>query len=337
MMANDNGQPDEEISPLFSIIIPAYNAEKSIHRCLDSVNRLNGDDYEVIVVDDGSRDSTNRVVQGFRGKRHPLRLISQDNRGVYQARRSGCIEAKGEYCLFLDSDDRFEPGILDALRPALMHRPDMVVFNAYIKGGTLCSDGWLNSLNLSIARRESVAGSLMNPIWNKCIRREIFNRTPIKDGEGRLEYGEDAVQVASVLDCCDDVIGLDKPLYRYEVNYESVTNTIDPTRRFEQAVRKQEIIRPYLNKWIVGDEGVAGFNSNCLVYCADYCKALAEHGDYRLMMELSTSSFFTSALRSYNRANLTRNQKVLIGAMKSHSIFAIRLLCLVAQYMRRIR
>lgn len=336
-MLIDNVQPGEEMPPLFSIIIPAYNAEESIHRCLDSVNRLNGDDYEVIVVDDGSSDSTIRIVQGFGGKRHPLRLISQGNRGAYQARRSGCIEAKGEYCLFLDSDDRFEPDILDALRPTLLHRPDMVVFNAYINGGTLCSDGWLDSLNLSSARHESVTGSLMNPIWNKCIRRETFNRSPIEDGEGRLEYGEDAVQVASVLDCCDDVIGLDKPLYRYEDNHGSVTNTIDPTRRFEQAVRKQELIRPYLNKWIVGDKGLAGFNSNSLVYCADYCKALAEHGDYRSMMELSTSSFFTSALRTYNRANLTRNQKVLIGAMKSHSVFAIRLLCLVAQCMRRIR
>ncbi len=320
--------------PLFSIIVPAYNAEGSIDSCLDSLLGLTGDDYEIVVIDDGSTDLTAELVRQRAEGSKCLHLISQENAGVYQARRKGCAKANGAYCLFVDADDRVEPCILASLRSVLDGKPDMVVFNALSGGELLCAGDWLKSLNLTIARNEIVAGNLMNPIWNKCIRRSLVNCSSVDDVAGRLVYGEDAIQVASILDSCNSVVGLDLPLYRYEINAESVTSTIDPLLRFKQAIRKQEILSTYIEKWGLGSTGRPGFNSNCLIYCADYCRALAKRGDYRGMRKLASEAFFVDAADEYTDALLTRNQKIMVAMLRTKSVFATRFLCLLAAIRR---
>lgn len=324
--------------PLFSIVVPAYNAEKTIGTCLDALLRLGGDDYEVVVVNDGSRDCTADIIRNRINDDARVRFVSQDNAGVYRARRAGCAEARGEYCLFVDADDKVEPELLAALRPVLAPWPDMVVFNAFVGGGLLCDGTWLESLDLVAARREAVAGHLMNPIWNKCIRRELINLSRAEeDAAERLVYGEDAIQVASVLDLCDSVVGLNVALYRYETNAGSVTSTIDPLLRFKQGIRKQEILSVYMDKWGFRSTERGGFNANCLIYCADYCKALAERGDYRAMGELANRPFFTDAIEYYDKRLLTRNQKMLVTVLRAKSLIAARLLYLLAAFRRKVR
>jgi glycosyltransferase involved in cell wall biosynthesis len=86
---------------LYSVIVPAYNAESTIGKCLDALERQNipRDEYEVIVVDDGSTDNMPGIV-----KRFPVKYISQQNKGPASARNRGAGEAKGEIILFTDSD-----------------------------------------------------------------------------------------------------------------------------------------------------------------------------------------------------------------------------------------
>jgi glycosyltransferase involved in cell wall biosynthesis len=88
--------------PFFSVVIPAYNRARDISACLDSVLAQRWQDFEIIVVDDGSRDATVQVVKSY-GPR--IRLIQQDNRGPGAARNTGIRAANGNYVAFLDSDD----------------------------------------------------------------------------------------------------------------------------------------------------------------------------------------------------------------------------------------
>lgn len=92
-----------ENKPLVSIIMPAYNAEKTIVESIESVLRQTYKNWELIIVNDGSKDSTTAVVLAFNDER--LRLIEQENGGVANARNNGINNAKGEYIAFLDSDD----------------------------------------------------------------------------------------------------------------------------------------------------------------------------------------------------------------------------------------
>lgn len=95
-----------------SIIIPAYNVEKYVGKCLQSVSSIPSIDYEIIVVNDGSTDNTRSIVDSFRVKKNAnIRIINKENGGLSSARNAGLMEAAGVYIAFLDSDDYIIPDI----------------------------------------------------------------------------------------------------------------------------------------------------------------------------------------------------------------------------------
>ena len=107
----------------FSIIIPVYNVEEYIKDCLESVKKQTFKDYEVIVVNDGTKDKSMDIV-----KNYDVKVINQENQGLSGARNTGAKEAKGEYIIFLDSDDWIENNLLEELSKALEDNPDLVRF-----------------------------------------------------------------------------------------------------------------------------------------------------------------------------------------------------------------
>ncbi|HZG58237.1 glycosyltransferase, partial [Paenibacillus sp.] len=107
--------------PLFSVVIPTYNRERYIGRAIRSVLNQTCDDYELIVVDDGSTDRTRRIVKSF-GPR--VRYLRQPNRGPSEARNAGIRAARGRFIAFLDSDDRFLPRKLEANKEYLEKHPE---------------------------------------------------------------------------------------------------------------------------------------------------------------------------------------------------------------------
>lgn len=108
-------------SPMFSVVIPTYNRAKYIGRAIRSVLAQTCDDYEIIVVDDGSTDSTRRIVRSFGSQ---VRYIRQRNRGPSEARNAGIRAARGQYIAFLDSDDRFTPNKLAENKAYLEAHPE---------------------------------------------------------------------------------------------------------------------------------------------------------------------------------------------------------------------
>ena len=92
-----------------SIIVPVYNVERYIPMCLESIVLQSLEDYEVILVNDGSTDSSREICDKFAAEHKEFRVIHQGNEGVSAARNKGIAEAQGEYILFLDSDDFLVP------------------------------------------------------------------------------------------------------------------------------------------------------------------------------------------------------------------------------------
>lgn len=109
--------------PKFSIIIPVYNVEEYIKKCLDSVIDQSFKDFEVIVVNDGTKDNSMEIV-----KNYPVTIINQENQGLSVARNTGAKKAKGKYILFLDSDDYLEKDTLKEINESLKNNPDLVRF-----------------------------------------------------------------------------------------------------------------------------------------------------------------------------------------------------------------
>ncbi|MEI3420776.1 MAG: glycosyltransferase family A protein [Butyricimonas faecihominis] len=94
-----------KLSCYISVIIPAYNVEAFLARCLDSVLEQSFSNFEVIVVDDGSRDRTAEIIRGYQQKDSRVVGIFKENGGVTSARNAGVAKAKGDYLFFLDGDD----------------------------------------------------------------------------------------------------------------------------------------------------------------------------------------------------------------------------------------
>lgn len=113
--------------PRFSVIVPIYNTETYLDKCLDSVIGQSYDDYEVVCVDDGSTDGSADILQRYAAQEPRIRIIRQENHGIGSARNTGLRAAKGDYILFLDSDDWLEA---DTLQTLVCHTDgnDMVCF-----------------------------------------------------------------------------------------------------------------------------------------------------------------------------------------------------------------
>ena len=109
--------------PKFSIIVPVYNTEKYLKRCLDSIKSQSFKDYEVIIVNDGSTDNSSDIIS-----KYPYKIINQENQGLSMARNNGVKEALGEYLIFLDSDDYIEKDLLKEIAASSLNQPDLIRF-----------------------------------------------------------------------------------------------------------------------------------------------------------------------------------------------------------------
>ena len=100
-----------------SLIIPMYNVELYIEKCLNScINQdLSADEYEIIIVNDGSKDNSLSIAESIAQKHNNVRIITQTNGGLSSARNTGLINSRGEYIWFIDSDDWIEPNVLKEL------------------------------------------------------------------------------------------------------------------------------------------------------------------------------------------------------------------------------
>ena len=119
---------------LLSIIVPVYNVEKYIKPCIGSIlqQKLNEDCYEIIIINDGTKDGSMEMISDITNQHQNIRIINQDNQGLSVARNNGVAIAKGEYILFLDSDDLLiEDSLKRLLKIALENKVDLVVTDFY--------------------------------------------------------------------------------------------------------------------------------------------------------------------------------------------------------------
>lgn len=179
----------------YSVIIPAYNAQNTIHRCVDSLLAQLPEDAEIIIVDDGSRDQTNEICTAYASQDPRIRLYAKENGGVSSARNLGLDHARGKYILFVDSDDAVNPDFFRLIRQYTRTNPDFVLFHndtffcknqsVLITQNIRTTRKWLSS---ALRRR------LLNSPWSRIFRKELIDKYHFRFDE-RLSIGEDKVFV----------------------------------------------------------------------------------------------------------------------------------------------
>ena len=122
--------------PIVSVIIPVYNVESYIHRCVDSVLNQSFTDLEIILVDDGSPDNCPAICDEYAVKDCRVQVIHQENNGLSAARNAGLDRASGKYIYFVDSDDYIDKTLLATIVPYMRKGYDLVAFS-YVRFNVL--------------------------------------------------------------------------------------------------------------------------------------------------------------------------------------------------------
>lgn len=120
-----------------SVIIPVYNTERYLRRCLDSILRSDYQEYEIILVNDGSTDHSPRICRRYSEKYHHIKFIDREHKGVSAARNEGIRESKGEWIVFVDSDDRISPDFLSMVGKKDYQDQDLLIFDFMGRGKKL--------------------------------------------------------------------------------------------------------------------------------------------------------------------------------------------------------
>lgn len=149
-------------SPFISIIIPLYNKEKYIRETLQSCVNQDYDNYEILIIDDGSKDGSAEIVKSFSCDK--IRYVLQENAGVSTARNNGAKLAKGEWLLMLDADDTILPDALALYSQAVNNRPEAKI---------IIGKEWKSNIESSIKRRVDVANISLNP-YNDFRKKRFF-------------------------------------------------------------------------------------------------------------------------------------------------------------------
>lgn len=209
--------------PQISVIVPVYKVEKYLGRCVESILTQTFEDFELILVDDGSTDRSGEICDEYAAKDDRIRVIHKQNGGVSSARNAGLDAAQGEFVAFVDSDDYVEPDYLQVL---CNHNVDLSFCGSvrHLEDGSI-KDNLIPTVDKGKNEKKLLQVWLekgyLCSVWAKLIRKSIINSLRFRED---MCYGEDSVFVMSIANRCNTYFCTDKIMYHY-VKYDSLTLT----------------------------------------------------------------------------------------------------------------
>lgn len=223
--------------PKISVIIPVYNNAAYLPQCLDSLLSQSFQDYECIIVDDGSNDGSDNICDNYQKRDSRLRVFHIKNQGVSHARNVGIEKAKGEWISFVDSDDWIEPHYLSTLYEHADSDTDVVIGNLFFNSGEkqvtkVCSKPLLRKKDFSsfplatlvpdCGRSDGlyVSMELMSSACNKLTRKSLLDNHHIRFNEHIFLNEDGLFHLKSYLKAKDFII-IDIPLYHYRIRTNS--------------------------------------------------------------------------------------------------------------------
>ena len=208
--------------PTVSIIVPVYNAEKTLARCVDSILNQTYEDYELLLVNDGSTDSSGALCDAYAARDSRVQVFHKENAGVSNARNLALSQARGTYLQFLDSDDWITPeATLSLVRAAEDHQCDLVISDFYrVVGERVSHKGDIDE-DTVLTREEYAAHMMENPadfyygvLWNKLYRRQIVEDHHLRM-DPEISWCEDFMFNLEYIRHAQRFYALQVPIYYY--------------------------------------------------------------------------------------------------------------------------
>lgn len=307
----------------FSIIVPVYNVEKYLSHCLDSVLNQDFDDYEIIAVDDESPDHSIDILNEYKKKTEKLKIIRQKNKGLGGARNTGIKEAKGEYLIFLDSDDYIAPKMLSSLNEYLKKDDlDILAFDCerVMETGETIERVTVKDYSDKYTSLNAKQYLLLEPTsCVKTYRRTLYTDHKIQFPE-KLWY-EDLATTLKLSAYAKKMGYLKEVLYYYVQQPDSITHSTNTERMMEIMPAYDGVIKFYKdnNKF---QEFYEELEWNCVLHLLYYSafrllmagmnikqmKQLYQHSK-KIFPNLENNKYVKMKEDNYNMMNLIMNQQ----------------------------
>lgn len=226
--------------PKVSIIVPVYNVEKYLPKCLESLINQTFDDIEIICVNDGSPDNSAVILQDFAARDSRIKVITKENGGLFSARHEGLKHVNGRYVIFVDSDDWVSERLVEAcLNSAEKDNPDVVVYGAFSvreKDGVVSiSRGGYDYSKIPAKFNTKNIFKFPATAWSKMYSFEFLRQNNIKFQE--IKNGEDQLFFIHAMLLAKKIVTVKENLYYYIKSREGAIT----------AVKKKTSLSPIFN------------------------------------------------------------------------------------------
>lgn len=321
--------------PFFSIIVPVFNAEKYLRRALESVINQKFDDYEIILVNDGSKDNSLEICNEYGLKHQNIKIISTANRGSLLARKMGIDNAIGEYCLFLDADDSYDVNLLREVYNIILRTGcDLVLFKLryvnyrgqIIEQKPLFADGTVfNDSNKLEFFKKAIAEQLCNTLYTKAVKKEIIDTVTI------LKYIEvtnstDLIQSLPIYINARKIYYMDKPLYNYFEIENSITHSYNPSR-YKTFIIVDKAIKEYMKKTNISNDSTIKKVKmiNCIRIVEYICSLsngnLTNNEVINEIERVANSEFFNKNVSPETIKGIKVSYKILLNLIKGRRYY----------------
>lgn len=252
------------MNDLISVIIPVYNVEPYLRRCVDSILTQSYQGFEILLIDDGSTDASGKICDEYAEQDSRIIVIHQKNKGVSAARNAGLDACNGEYIAFVDADDWIEKCMLQELATAVKkNEADFAVCNEIqvsenMDGAVLKKrDHWPELNGITVVNDRDIYRKVFARtavIWNKLVRRSVigacrFNQT--------LTYGEDTVFFLEVLQNCSVCVIVPGHFYNYFIHRPGNVVSAEINKKSLELLKNAEDCYIVLSKRGYPDVGVS--------------------------------------------------------------------------------
>lgn len=216
-----------------SIIVPIYNCEKYLHKCIDSLLAQTLPNIEIILIDDGSTDNSGNICENYANNHKNIKVFHQQNSGPAKARNIGLENANGEYIGFVDSDDYISPDMYETLyNLAIKNNIDVVTGDYYtVTDNQKSHSGKFNIPSNRVINSDEISKILMNANESRILWfavKGIYRLEIIKNNSivfPKMKLGEETIFILEFLLSASSMYYIDKPFYFYEQTPDSLTRT----------------------------------------------------------------------------------------------------------------
>lgn len=263
-MVNEHKQPPFHststlmVKQMISVVVPVYNTEKYLNECLESLNEQTDPVFEIVLVDDGSTDSSGGICDTFASHRPNCKVVHTENQGLLLARRLGMSLTTGDYILNLDSDDCLRNDTVSRIKEIIQSfHPDLICFDfsrglnktfsgVIIPCGLNKSD-FFNENDLGEIKSATCLGKF-NSIANKAIKKDVIDLEEDYSNYAGLMHGEDWLQTIAFINNIESAYYLKEPLYFYRESSASSTYAYKPSQLADLS-RVFERLNRYTKAW----------------------------------------------------------------------------------------